>query len=175
MNHLIFIDIFPSDTVDDLDKDLKNIVKKVNFLTRLKSIKSKHFLVHKSDNTSVVQWFKISLKYISYILLKIVPMRTLNILHDKLIINENSIKDNYVNLYGFNYKETLNTLCHNIDFDDAIKIQFENSEFYIPKNYHSILSSMYGTYSEYPPVEHRHGNHDFINLKVDSNFSKILK
>ena len=49
------------------------------------------------------------------------------------------------------------------DFNDIVKIQFEDTEVNIPKNYDKILTEMYGNYMELPPKEKRY-NHPIDNL-----------
>ena len=43
---------------------------------------------------------------------------------------------------------------------------FEGKEFVIPKNYHEILTSDYGDYTQLPPVELRFSHHDFQLWKI---------
>ena len=43
---------------------------------------------------------------------------------------------------------------------------FEGKEFMIPKNYHEILTSDYGDYTQLPPVELRLSHHDFQLWKI---------
>lgn len=43
---------------------------------------------------------------------------------------------------------------------------FEGKEFMIPKNYHEILTSDYGDYTQLPPVELRFSHHDFQLWKI---------
>ena len=43
---------------------------------------------------------------------------------------------------------------------------FEGKEFMIPKNYHEILTSDYGDYTQLPPVELRSSHHDFQLWKI---------
>ena len=40
-------------------------------------------------------------------------------------------------------------------YDEHIMVEFEGYKFRAPKNYHEILSSIYGNYMELPPVEQR--------------------
>ena len=46
------------------------------------------------------------------------------------------------------------------------KKHFEDTEVYIPGNYHEYLTQMYGDYMQLPPVEKRisHHNHAFVDL-----------
>lgn len=45
------------------------------------------------------------------------------------------------------------------DFKRIIKIQFEDSEFYIPENYDNILKAEYGNYMQLPPQNERIPHH----------------
>ena len=50
------------------------------------------------------------------------------------------------------------------DIFPLVKHKFEDTEFYIPNNYHAYLTSHYGNYNELPPVEKRYGHKPY---KVD--------
>lgn len=46
-------------------------------------------------------------------------------------------------------------------FDQAIKKTFEGREYWVPQNYDAWLSSIYGDYMQYPPIEERKSPHVF--------------
>lgn len=50
-------------------------------------------------------------------------------------------------------------------FDDLIKVPFEDGEFYVPKDFHSVLTQEYGNYMELPPVENRIYHHQYKAYK----------
>ncbi|MBQ3234672.1 MAG: LicD family protein [Clostridia bacterium] len=45
------------------------------------------------------------------------------------------------------------------NYVERIKAEFEGLEFYIPKNYHEILTAIYGDYMQLPPEEQRVTHH----------------
>lgn len=47
-------------------------------------------------------------------------------------------------------------------FKERIKVQFEDSSFYIPKAYDDILKITYGNYMELPPLEQRVYHHGYV-------------
>ena len=48
---------------------------------------------------------------------------------------------------------------------DRKKALFENKEFYIPRNYDSILKNSYGDYMKLPPEDKRKPSHDYIIIR----------
>ena len=44
-------------------------------------------------------------------------------------------------------------------FEESVKAKFEDSEFYIPKEYDKVLRTTYGDYMQLPPVKDRIHHH----------------
>lgn len=51
------------------------------------------------------------------------------------------------------------------DIDNMILHDFEECQFWIPKNYHEILTSLYGDYMQLPPVNEREPHHLYSAYK----------
>lgn len=49
------------------------------------------------------------------------------------------------------------------DFQDRKLQKFEDSVFYIPTNYHQILTNRYGNYMELPSIDERKSNHQWVH------------
>ena len=47
------------------------------------------------------------------------------------------------------------------DFDELILHDFEDTKFYIPKNYDNLLTTRYGNYMQLPPENERKGHHGY--------------
>ena len=47
-------------------------------------------------------------------------------------------------------------------FRDRIKMQFEQYDFYVPKDYDELLRLIYGDYMQMPPIEERIPHHHYI-------------
>ena len=61
------------------------------------------------------------------------------------------------------------------DFQNLISARFEDTEFWIPANYHKILTRMYGDYRSLPPEEQRHAHWDsgmIVDAHRDYSFYK---
>lgn len=91
-------------------------------------------------------YFFVPLKFFKYLLYKIITFR----------------QSLFTTKFGGNYDKNMQ---YTYLYEETIKHSFENYLFYIPKNYHKILSSLYGNYMELPPVEKRTGGHGLTNLK----------
>lgn len=50
-------------------------------------------------------------------------------------------------------------------YEDYIRVPFEDSEFFISKNYDGVLRAEYGDYMQLPPVEKRVFRHDYVAYK----------
>lgn len=57
-------------------------------------------------------------------------------------------------------------------FDEYIIVPYEKYEFRVPKNYHEILTQVYGNYMELPPEKDRIGHHFFDVYKKDYESEK---
>ena len=80
-------------------------------------------------------------------------------------LNESCVKmtSKYKRKIGIQYT-FFNSLCWTWDahvFDEAIYVPFEYTTVPIPKGYHEMLTTTYGDYMQFPPVEKRGGRHSF--------------
>ena len=65
--------------------------------------------------------------------------------------------------------------CSKSDFNEIIKLPFENMEVPILKNYDKILRNFYGNYMEFPPVELRGAWHEnLIIFEPDIPYREYL-
>ena len=55
------------------------------------------------------------------------------------------------------------------DWDELVKMKFEDSEFWAPVQYDRLLRVMYGDYSQLPPEEQRGGHYEDAGVIVDAH------
>lgn len=56
-------------------------------------------------------------------------------------------------------------------FRDVVKLKYEGMEVDAPKEYHAILTQLYGDYMQLPPVEKRISNHPHYFLDLDRRWT----
>ena len=94
------------------------------------------------------------------IFLLLLPNRKIiRILNIKAILNDYS-KNEYVGNIVWGTYDRLERMPQSY-FQKKIKTTFENNEYNIPYNYHSILTNLYGDYMKLPPREKRVTHHKF--------------
>lgn len=164
----VFIDIFPVDGITTNTFKRAILFKEQEFL---------NFLYHGSAWTytksfkyadSFSRFAKIKglirtyLKYIAVTVLR--PLPTYSLIK---LINKNAQKTNYD---GAKYVGTI-VDCHygaacemlpKEGFEDAVKLPFEDDEFWVMGNYKLYLQNLYGDYMKLPPESSRVTHHDFV-------------
>ena len=58
---------------------------------------------------------------------------------------------------------------------EFIQLEFEGKTYSAPKNYHEILTRVYGNYMELPPEEKRVPQHYTEVIDLDMSYSKYYK
>lgn len=163
----VFIDIFPVDGIT---------TNKIKRTILFKSQEFLNFLYHGSAWTytksykyadSFSKFAKIKglirtyLKYIAVTVLR--PLNTYSLIK---IINRNAQQTDYE---GATYVGTI-VDCHygaaremlpKEGFEDAVKVPFEDDEFWAMGNYKLYLQNLYGDYMKLPPESSRVTHHDF--------------
>lgn len=91
--------------------------------------------------------------------------RKFDVLYNKI---KNEHGDCYVS-YGGDYGE--GEIFKKELFHDVIKMKFEDLEIDAPKQYHSILTQLYGDYMQLPPEEKRISNHPHYFLDLNRKWS----
>lgn len=61
------------------------------------------------------------------------------------------------------------------DFDEIVEMEFEGYKFPCPKGYDSILTTLYGDYMEFPPVDKRGTWHDSVIFEPDVPYKEFIK
>ena len=154
-HHGIWLDIFP---LDKISKDFKtrkktfNLGKLIVLLTRVNG-----------ENSCDKIWKKVIKKS-----LKVIPLEV----RKKMMIkatewlekNDTKIKNDYEwvdmsALYCFKYRFPQELV------ERVIQVKFNESEFYGYKDYHTMLTIMYGDYMQYPPVSEQVCRHNPIKIQ----------
>ena len=143
-----FIDIYPFDGAGDGSDKFFN--KKAWFYSSMYFSKSReHYVPVKGFAKSIV-------KKTAYLFSKFLSYDFIRGKLKKLANKYSYETSDYVSLVVWGstrvfYKKNI--------FEDLILCKYEDSEFYIPKNYDEILRLLYGNYMQLPPENERIGHH----------------
>jgi lipopolysaccharide cholinephosphotransferase len=150
----VFIDVFPLDKLSDNYDDAKVVFDGLSLYRKLLTLKN----LKRREGRSFI---KNSIVVLGGILLKLVPVSILISAIDKSARNKESIDNiNYLantvlGVYG--EKEIMPSSW----WTPGEKMEFEGHYFPVPKEYHNVLSNLYGDYMKLPPEEKRITHHDF--------------
>jgi lipopolysaccharide cholinephosphotransferase len=153
----IYIDIFPYDAITK--KRIKQILQFIMFdlVKRIINRRKKYFSTKKTWKTKCFDFFLLFLSAIS-------DKRLKKMLYN-IIIKYNCLNKKagcIVTKFGGNYYKNQN---QRTAFETLVLAQFEDSLFYIPTAYHSILTNLYGDYMTPPPVSKRE-THNICYYKI---------
>ena len=152
------IDIFPYDYIPNEKYKQKIHDKFARLLKNSYWTKKKYRAIEKFT-------LKLFFHYIIYRTISLFPViliknTWLNILKKYLYLSNN---DNcLVTKFGGNYFNN-RTLKSNLN--EVILLNFEDEMFYVPKEYDTVLTGLYGNYMELPPVEKRIPQHNLVEYK----------
>lgn len=153
-----WVDIFPYDNVPD-DEDLR--MKQYKKITRLgKVIKFFLLTIEEPEDKGIIRFYKKTIRKINEKLYKtyfFLPW--LFSMRYKEITKYNSIKTQASGCLAYlgyiDYQEYEGFFIDNQDFEDLIRLPFEDGEFLAPKNYDKILKNAFGDYMKVPGKEYR--------------------
>ena len=141
----IYIDIFPYDNITENKKMQKLINRLYIFIQGLILIKFKYINISNYESMA---------KKLKYVLKKIylctISKKLLIYIRDSICKRYLNKSNTLVTKYGGNFYKNQNP--YNI-YKDLTLQTFEDTSFYIPKNYDKILKNLYGNYMEIPPIE----------------------
>lgn len=163
INHGVFIDIFPFDFYPENKVKIKKIELEKKIMD-LKIESAYHYdkpLKHSAIGRTLQIISKIKYKSVSTAVKK----------RDKLIqcVKSSSIVCNYCG--DWEQKESVPTEW----LSEFIQLEFEGKTYSAPKNYHEILTRVYGNYMELPPEEKRVPQHYTEVIDLDMSYSKYYK
>ena len=141
----IYIDIFPYDNITENKKKQKLINRLYIFIQGLILIKFKYINISNYESMA---------KKLKYVLKKIylctISKKLLIYIRDSICKRYLNKSNTLVTKYGGNFYKNQNP--YNF-YKDLTLQNFEDTSFYIPKNYDKILKNLYGNYMEIPPIE----------------------
>ncbi len=152
----IYVDIFPVDGYED-DSVFKDKMTRLIKKRQLSCYTFKGITNTKSLLNSLIRYISVIIFYFTntnkYI-------RGIDELAQSRKVDDYELVDYLI------YKDMNKPVWKREWLDQTITGVFEGKEFMIPKNYHEILTSDYGDYTQLPPVELRFSHHDFQLWKI---------
>ena len=152
----IYVDIFPVDGYED-DSVFKDKMTRLIKKRQLSCYTFKGITNTKSILNSLIRYISVIIFYFTntnkYI-------RGIDELAQSRKVDDYELVDYLI------YKDMNKPVWKREWLNQTIMGVFEGKEFMIPKNYHEILTSDYGDYTQLPPVELRFSHHDFQLWKI---------
>ena len=152
----IYVDIFPVDGYED-DSVFKDKMTRLIKKRQLSCYTFKGITNTKSLLNSLIRYISVIIFYFTntnkYI-------RGIDELAQSRKVGDYELVDYLI------YKDMNKPVWKREWLNQTITGVFEGKEFMIPKNYHEILTSDYGDYTQLPPVELRFSHHDFQLWKI---------
>ena len=152
----IYVDIFPVDGYED-DSVFKDKMTRLIKKRQLSCYTFKGITNTKSLLNSLIRYISVIIFYFTntnkYI-------RGIDDLAQSRKVDDYELVDYLI------YKDMNKPVWKREWLNQTITGVFEGKEFMIPKNYHEILTSDYGDYTQLPPVELRFSHHDFQLWKI---------
>ena len=152
----IYVDIFPVDGYED-DSVFKDKMTRLIKKRQLSCYTFKGITNTKSILNSLIRYISVIIFYFTntnkYI-------RGIDELAQSRKVDDYELVDYLI------YKDMNKPVWKREWLKQTITGVFEGREFMIPKNYHEILTSDYGDYTQLPPVELRFSHHDFQLWKI---------
>lgn len=143
----VCVDIFPLD----------NYSPKLMKFNSIELNKRKHLLARSTKFIKTKSTFKNIIKFFSFLLYKNKNPRKYAINLEQMGRRSKNKSDLLCVLFPPKIRKNL---FRTQWYDEVIEHKFEDGMFYIPKNYDQILTSYYGNYMEYPPIEQRNSGHN---------------
>ncbi|MDY0290261.1 MAG: LicD family protein [Sphaerochaeta sp.] len=147
------IDIFPLDAVPDDKKMRQALIRKARFWQMLSKIKL--------SRVSKIMTLKQNLIILpGRIILAPIPLPSMA---RRIEAISSSWKDKQTDsvgfmVWGYGEKEMFSKEL----FAEVVDMRFEDIFVPVPKEYDKILTSLYGSYMEYPPLDKQVSQHDFV-------------
>ncbi len=157
----IFIDIYPYDGLgDDRETALKKLTATRKYCNCIVDITRKEHHIPSTLNlkgkiSHIVRYIKNRILGVGYFLKKI----------DDLREDYQFDSSRYVGPLMWFFTKPEKVLFEKRLFENPVKLKFEDREFYVPGDYHTLLTQEYGDYMQLPPVEKRIYHHNYKAFK----------
>lgn len=146
------IDIFPMDVAPDDIKERQKLIRRARFWQMLLKIKL--------SRVSKIMTLKQNLIiFPGRILLAPISVTSLARNIDRISSSLKGQDTNTVGVMVWGYGER--EIFRKEVFSEVMEMQFEDFSAPVPKGYDKVLTSLYGSYMEYPPLEKQMSHHDF--------------
>lgn len=162
MHHGIFIDIFPLDNISPNTILGKSQLFVLTYLRKIKKFKLKKKCSKSSSR------LKSMVKYLIHYLIKPISIKNFNCLEIRiaqLIKKGNGYVSHLSN--GETNKIYMKYAMKKNQFENIIEGEFEEHQFFIPKNYDEVLEQLFGDYMSFPPIEEQVPYHDVCELALN--------
>ncbi|MBE6349543.1 MAG: LicD family protein [Spirochaetaceae bacterium] len=155
----IYLDIFVFDKIPNDDKLQRRIYKKNKRLRAIMHAKQRYTPIFKSKFKSYI--YKVLCLFTYSVSVKSIQNKQTN-----LCLKYKNLRENYlVTNLGGDFYENLNP---DTFYKDLVKHKFEDSEFFIPREYDLLLTKAYGDYMT-PPV-----NPTYKHQIIEYNFGPYI-
>jgi lipopolysaccharide cholinephosphotransferase len=166
MHHGIFIDIFPLDKIMPNSLGGKLQHRLVYGIRRIKSFK---IISNCRASGNPGKRRGPNFKMLLHFLLKPISMQTFNAWETKAA----RMFSGRETVYSTHLSEADSRFYHpykirNKDFYDTVEIEFEGRLFPAPRNYHEVLTNIFGDYKTPPPPERRIPHHGVVRVCFDT-------
>ncbi len=142
-HHGIYVDVMPFDKVPADEKSFGNFWNYYRIINYFTFVKYKYYKHDKSDKHTLIK----------LLLIKLLPKSFLVSYRNHLAQKYSKCNKSYL-ITGL-WDEVYKKLQPEHIYDEVFLHKFEDSEFYIPKSYDTVLKKIYGNYMELPPLEKR--------------------
>jgi lipopolysaccharide cholinephosphotransferase len=166
----IYIDVFPLDNILP-DKFIGKVQQKLLYiLGRINLSRVKMHCIHAKKPIE---------KYLSFIMhyiLKLIPKVWTDRLQTKIAYMFEKQDTKYIThlTNGASYDRYIRYMVEKNDFENIIKVEFEGYKFPVPKNYHKILTNIFGNYKKLPPVDKRNSHHGIIHIDLGDDLDAVI-
>ena len=150
----IWIDIFPLDDIPEISYEVMD----------KRNIRWRRWQTAVDYNAGITTLTKVT-SAIYFKILGILFRHKLVYQIERIMKEANSECGRFVVHYGcdYGYRKTLFPMK---DFQDLIELEFEGYRFFAVREYHKMLTQMYGDYMQLPPAEKQVSHHGIIRCEV---------
>lgn len=163
IHHGVFIDIFPMDNVEPFTILGSFQQKALHFIGRMNLLRIKKLCLHTDNHIEKI------LRIFGHYFMNLIPKNWTNRLYITIACwfynKETYFVSHLTN--GTNRKKYMNFLIKREDFEDSIERKFEGHYFPIARNYHSILTRIYGDFMHLPPLEQQKPHHKITIIELN--------
>lgn len=152
----IFVDVFPFDSLVDNPQEIRQFEKRIRFFRMLYKFKLGYLPTNPSDKSQLLLsklfWFIGLFVKQSWIKKSLLNQET----------KYNRLEQTPPNVVLASGARRCIDYFDRSYIDETIEVAFDGVQFAVPKEYHKVLTRMYGDYMQLPPVEQRTFRHSAL-------------